>query len=364
MKKTLVSAAICLTFSGAHAASLDDIKISGFGSVAVGKSNNDVGYAGYTSERWDVSQDTLAGIQLDVKINDKAKFVTQVVSNARYDYDLSVEMAYVSYDFGLLTARLGKLRTPMFMYSDYLDVGYAYPMLRPSQELYENLIISSYTGMDLLIPIEFDDSSLVLQPIVGIGEVNERDSQFGKVTLDKMWGLTAHWYVGDFTFRGSYVTATTSYNSPDEVAYIENMLDNQKGQFISLGMQYDNGDMLAMVELADTSLEGEFSDTLSASGLFGYRFDNVMPYLMVNWVKTTDNDERDFSPYAPLFNFERMAYSIGTRWDFAKSMAFKVDLTYADYQDTSGGFVNNIGAAGNFIEADSLVYSAAVDFVF
>jgi hypothetical protein len=322
-----------------------------------------VGYAGYTNEKWEVSQDTLAGLQIDVNINEKAKFLAQVVSNARYDYDLSVEMAYASYNFDMLTARLGKLRTPLFMYSDYLDVGYAYPMLRPSQELYENLIISSYTGIDLLIPIEFEDSSLVLQPIAGIGEVNERDSLFGKVTLDKMWGLTAHWYVDDFTVRGSYVTAKTDYDSPDNNAYRENMLDNQKGQFISLGMQYDNGDMLAMIELADTSLEGEFYDTLSVSGLFGYRFGSVMPYLMVNRVETTDDEER--SPtFAPLFNFERMAYSIGTRWDFAKNMAFKVDLTYADYQDTSGGFVNNIDAVGNFVEEDSLVYSAAVDFIF
>ena len=26
---------------------------------------------------------------------------------------------------------------PLFFYSDYTDLGYAYPMIRPSQELYE-----------------------------------------------------------------------------------------------------------------------------------------------------------------------------------------------------------------------------------
>ncbi|MCP4320665.1 MAG: hypothetical protein GY787_02150 [Alteromonadales bacterium] len=361
MKKTVVLALIGMIFGVAQAASLEDINISGFGSVAFGKSNNNVGYAGYSSDSWNTSQDTLSGLQLDANINDKAKFVVQVVANGRYDYDIAVEMAYVSYEFEALTARAGKLRTPLFMYSDYLDVGYAYPMLRPSQELYEKFMFSSYMGMDLLIPVEFEDSSLVFQPIVGIGEINERDSGgLGKVTLDKLFGLTMHWYVDDFTLRGSYISAKTDYSGDGDVG----MFDGKKGHFISLGVQYDNGDLLAMVEAADTALEGDYSDTLAISGLMGYRINSVMPYLMVNSVDTTDDDER--SPtYALAFSFERVAYSIGTRWDFAKNMAFKVDLTYSDFKDTHGGFTTNINQlTGQPVEDGSVVYSAAVDFIF
>ena len=152
MKKTVVAALMGMMCSGAYAASMEDISISGFGSVAVGKSNNDVGYAGYDSENFNTSQDTLAGIQLDAQINDRAKFVGQVVAYGRYDYDLSVEMAYLSYELDWFTVRAGKLRAPLFMYSDYLDVGYAYPMLRPSVEVYDNFSINSYTGVELIDP--------------------------------------------------------------------------------------------------------------------------------------------------------------------------------------------------------------------
>lgn len=360
MKKILAFAATSMVLSGVHANNLDNINISGFGSVAVGKSTNDVNYAGYDSERWNVSQDSLAGIQLDARINDKAKFVAQVVANGRYDYELAVEMAYVSYELDDFTVRAGKLRTPLFMYSDYLDVGYAYPMLRPSQELYENLIVSSYMGIDVLIPIEFEDSSLVLQPIMGIGEVNERDATYGQVTLDQMFGLTAHWYIEDFTFRTSYISAQTDYeNSLYTGTYIEAMLDNKKGQFISLGAQYDNGTLLAVIEAAETSVEGNYADTLSVSGLLGYHFGSVMPYMILNTVKTTDDDER--ASYLSSLNFKRSAYSLGARWDFAKNIALKVDLTYADFMDTNGGF-NATNADES--EDNTLVYSAAVDFIF
>lgn len=364
MKKTLIFAAISMALSGAHASGFDNINISGFGSVAVGKSNNNVGYAGYDSESWNVSQDTLAGLQLDAHINDKAKFVAQVVANGRYDYELAVEMAYVSYEFGSFTARAGKLRMPLFMYSDYLDVGYAYPMLRPSQELYENLMISSYVGVDLLIPIEFEDSSLVFQPILGIGEINERDSRYGQITLDQLVGLTAHWYIEDFTFRASYVTAQTEFSASEDFSaaeqYIYNgLIDDKKGQFISFGAQYDNGDLLVSLEAADTQVEDDYSDTLAVSGLLGYRFGSVMPYVMANMVETTDDDEREGNPYIEHLSFERVAYSLGARWDFAKNIALKADLTYADFQDTNGGFSDT-----NVSEDDTLVYSVAIDFIF
>ncbi|MFA0233368.1 hypothetical protein AB4491_30900, partial [Vibrio sp. 10N.261.45.A7] len=143
---------------------MEDINISGFGSVGIGKANNDVNYAGYTSENLQWEQETLAGLQFDFQVNERAKFVTQIVANSRYDYEPKIEMAYASYDFDSFTARAGKLRLPLFFYSDYTDLGYAYPMIRPSQELYENIVLKNYTGIDLLIPVELENSSLLIQP--------------------------------------------------------------------------------------------------------------------------------------------------------------------------------------------------------
>lgn len=357
-KKLVGSLLMAMSVSAAHAASFDDVKLSGFGSFAVGQANNDAGYAGYDSDV-NVSQDTLAGIQLDVKINDQAKFVTQMVANARYDYDVAVEMAYFSYEFNDFTVRAGKLRTPFFMYSDYLDVGYAYPMLRPSQEVYENLVISSYTGVDFLIPIEFENSSLLLQPVAGIAKIDERDSgMFNEVFLDQFIGATVHWYVDDFTLRGSYMTAKTDYEGNEEY-------NEKDGTFASVGAQYDNGDLLVMLEAAETTLDGEFTDAQSASAVLGYRFGKVMPYAMANWIKTTDDEERDGNLVAEAMSFKKTAYSLGARMEVAKNIALKLDVTYSDFHDTSGGLDSNVDlTTGTYNEDDVLVYSAAIDYVF
>ncbi len=394
MKKTILASLLAAAAFGANAASIDGLTMSGFGSVGVGKSDNDVGYARYTSDKVDWEQETLAGLQFDFQINDKAKFVTQIVANSRYDYEPKFEMAYASYEFDYFTARAGKLRLPLFFYSDFTDLGYAYPMVRPSQETYENLVLKGYTGADLLIPIEFENSSLLLQPVVGIATVDEDDSRIGEVKLDKMFGLSANWNYEDLTLRASYFIAEA--NPECEVSdttdvSVENLgpceyatvlgLHGQDGQFISLGMQYDNGDLLVNVEGTDVQLDGKYNDTRSVSGLFGYRIGEFTPYLAASWVETTDNQERpepslalaatDLEVYKKalglnrLMNYERMSYSVGTRWDFYTNMALKFDVTFADYQDTSGGLSNNLDlATGTFNEQDSVVYSARLDFVF
>ncbi|MEZ9656705.1 hypothetical protein AB4277_18805 [Vibrio splendidus] len=378
MKKTLIAALVSVA-CGANAASMEDINISGFGSVGIGKANNDVNYAGYTSENLQWEQETLAGLQFDFNVNEKAKFVTQIVANSRYDYEPKIEMAYASYDFERFTARAGKLRLPLFFYSDYTDLGYAYPMIRPSQELYENIVLKSYTGADLLIPVEFENSSLLIQPVVGIGTIDEDDSIVGEVKLDKLMGVSANWNVNDFTFRGSYFVAESNPScdfktSSDPYCKMAEMLDSKDGQFISLGAQYDNGDLIANIEGADVQLDGEFYDYQSISTLVGYRVNEFTPYFSINWVETTDNEERVNLPSSSIreaMNYERLSYAIGSRWDFAKNMSLKVDVTYVDYKGTSGGFQENIEttsnpfvATGNFFEDDSILYSAKLDFVF
>lgn len=387
MKKTVLASLLAASAFGANAASLDGLSISGFGSVGVGKSDNNIGYAKYTDEKVDWEQETLAGLQFDFQINDKAKFVTQIVANSRYDYEPKIEMAYASYDFDHFTARAGKLRLPLFFYSDYIDLGYAYPMIRPSQETYENIVLKGYTGADLLIPIEFENSSLLLQPVMGVATIDEDDSRIGEVKLDQMFGLSANWNYEDLTLRASYFVAEAnpecdasdlSTTQCQKAALVG--IHGQDGQFVSLGMQYDNGDFLVNVEGTDVQLDGKYSDTQSVSGLFGYRIGEFTPYLAASWVETTDNEERpdpslalaatDPTAYAQalglnrLMNYERMSYSVGTRWDFYTNMALKFDVTFADYQDTSGGFESNIDQTGAFNEQDSVVYSARLDFVF
>ncbi len=374
MRKTLLAALIGGFAVGANAASLDDLRISGFGSVGVGMSDNDTGYAGY-EKQLGYKQDTLTGLQFDFQINDKAKVTTQIVANGRYNFEPAFEVAYLSYDLDVATVRGGKIRTPFFMYSDYLDVGYAYPMLRPSQEIYEHLIVSSFTGIDAVIPVELGMTKLEIQPFTGVSQLEERDSNFGQQAgIKNVFGLAANWYVGDWTVHGSYVQATLEamdvntklIGSPSDVTSSLIMLfeldQNQDTAFASIGVQYNDGTWLLNAEAMTMEVDGNYYDVEAGSMLLGYQTGSFTPYISANHIQTSDNKER--SNWFAAKEFERTAYSLGLRWDFATNMAMKLDVTYADFNGTNGGFTSNVDNTFKVIEDDVLIYSASVDFVF
>lgn len=361
MRKTILAAAISGLAFGANAANLDDLRISGFGSVVVGQSDNDVGYAGY-EDQVDFKQDTLLGLQFDFQVNDRASATAQIVANGRYNFDPAVEVAYLSYDVDFATIRGGKIRTPFFIYSDFLDVGYAYPMLRPSQEIYEHLIITSFTGLDLLVPIDIGDSTLQLQPYLGESQLEERDIPFDQTAeLNEVYGIAGNWYIGDWTLHASYVQAelepmSTDPTNPYDRVRLLQLNQQQAAIFHSLGFQYNDGDWLLNVEGMTMELEGSFYDVKAGSALVGYQIDQVTPYLATAFVETTDDENRRYFPSA-IQKFERTSYSLGLRWDFASNIAMKLDTTFADFGDTNGNFSGHN-------EEDTLVYSASVDFVF
>ncbi len=366
MRKILLAALISGLVSSANAANLDNLRIGGFGSIGVGISNNDAGYAGYDKEL-DYKQDTLFGLQFDFQINDRASITTQVVANGRYNFEPAFEVAYLSYKFDAATVRGGKIRTPFFMYSDYLDVGYAYPMLRPSQEIYEHLVISSFTGIDIIIPVEVGSTTLELQPFIGVSQVEERDGSFGQqADIKDVLGVAANWYINDWTIRGSYSQATLEAmnpllpnNSKADPIVIMKLNQEQDATFTSIGIQYNDGTWLFNAERMTMELSGPYYDVEAGSVLLGYQVNAFTPYVASSYIETSDNDERNMWP-ASIKEYNRTSYSVGLRWDFDTNIAMKLDTTYVDYNGTTGNIANN----STLKYDDSLVYSASIDFVF
>ncbi|MFI3245030.1 MAG: hypothetical protein R3Y10_00885 [Ferrimonas sp.] len=366
MRKTIIAASVSglLLSTSAVAATIDDLKISGFGTIAVGASNQDFGYHGYDKDAT-FNDATLMGLQFDFQANERLSVTTQLVAKARYNYQADVEMAYASYAADGFTVRGGKLRAPIFNYSEYVDVGYSFPMVRPSNEVYGGLMVSTFTGMDLLVPFELGNTTLVLQPYAGETYVREEETPLGKVKLEEMMGVSLTWSVGDWLFRGSYTQAdlAPTVMTQDNSLYqlLVDSMDGAQTTFASLSAQYNNGVWFVNAEAMEHKVDGVFWDVAAASLLIGRTFGSVMPYASVSYIETTDDKERQAWGY-PNNSYERTAYSLGARWDFLPKVALKGEVTWADFGDTYGGL--DVNAFGSSLESDVLVYSLALDFVF
>ncbi|WP_394248380.1 hypothetical protein [Vibrio profundi] len=119
----------------------------------------------------------------------------------REDWEPEVTWAYLGYEFDNgAKVRGGKLRLPLFILSDYLDVTYSMPWVRGPEEVYGKVIINSFTGADASYDIELDESNITLQGFYG----NKKDIVTNGTDVDKLLGGAISWTDDILTLRAGY----------------------------------------------------------------------------------------------------------------------------------------------------------------
>lgn len=355
-----------------NASLTERFSFNGFMTGAYISSDNNTGYAGATTSA-NFDDGSKFGLQGTFAITDQTQAVMQLMMKGSNDWEVEAEWAYISHRFeNGLQARAGKLRVPLFMYSDYLDVGYAQPFVRPPSEVYDAVPFTSYTGGDASYDIEFDDSTLTIQAFGG-------QSEDSGIDIGNIFGANVNWTDLTWTLRAVYGQATLdgtvtrqmsvdggtdpSTGLPISIDVTVDILDinDATGTFVGLGGSYDNGSFLAIAEWTRIETDEEYPDSDAGYVTLGYRINAFTPYLTASYYETKDNDVRTNPVHAAIFNGERTAYSAGVRWDAMDNLALKFDVTHAtDFGDTSGGFDTNIAQEFD----DTTVYTVQFDVVF
>ncbi|OUS28390.1 hypothetical protein A9Q99_12780 [Gammaproteobacteria bacterium 45_16_T64] len=149
-------------------------------------------------------QDTRAGIQFDFEIDEKTVATLQFVSKAAINnYDPELSWAYLSHQLlPDLTVRGGRFRLPIYLASDYLDVGLAYPWIRPPTEVYSTINMSNLTGVDLLYSVQIGDWIWSTQPFIGTSVFERGDFT---AEFDNLYGISTTFTQDYFTFRLAYM---------------------------------------------------------------------------------------------------------------------------------------------------------------
>src|SRR5690554_4915923 len=152
LKKLGIASAILL--AGAQTAYANDLQINGFLNVTAGVVDKEEIENGFTSAGYDTTlgydAQTLAGLQISKKVNDNTSATVQLMSRGKQGYKTEAAWAYVTYDVSDNTSiRFGRLRTPFFQYSDFLEVGYAYNWITPPTIVYRLDTMSALNGVDM-----------------------------------------------------------------------------------------------------------------------------------------------------------------------------------------------------------------------
>ena len=148
------------------------VKLNGFASAGFVTGDMEADFFSGTdviSESATFGADNTIGLQISAEMNAHVSFTGQLLAKGVVEgYNLEAHWAFVDYhprhDFSV---RAGRLVLPIVMGSEYLDVGYAYPWVRPPAEVYSGIPMTSYSGVDILYTLDIGDANLVFQPYVG-----------------------------------------------------------------------------------------------------------------------------------------------------------------------------------------------------
>ena len=165
MKKlaTYCTAAAVLTGLPAFAQANDDFRISGFASLVGGTVVDGDGYwarlpeaAGQYDSGLEFQTESRLGLQARYQAGEKLSLTAQAIFRGINDFEPTLEWLYASYEITpSLEVNAGRMRLPVYHFSDYMDVGIAYPWLRVPSDAY-SLAVTNYHGISLRYMLDWD----------------------------------------------------------------------------------------------------------------------------------------------------------------------------------------------------------------
>lgn len=210
-----------------------DLKVTGFMSLVVGQTQGacsenglagqydgsctryvaDYAHNGVVTDRLAANRESRAGLQLDYKPSKEWGGTLQLTARPNRDQHLNLEWAYVSYTPSPeWKFQLGRKRIPLYYYSDFQDVGFAYNTIRPSPDVYGWDVVN-YNGASVTTQRALGDWQLRAEAYAG--SENSRKNPYSQVysdtPLDIKWsriaGLSVEvsrdWFTGRLSYTRS-----------------------------------------------------------------------------------------------------------------------------------------------------------------
>ncbi len=250
------------------AAAAEGLKVSGFASLVAGQTGGscqqtdaladkynaactryiaDWGHGAVYTDKLALNRESRAGVQGDYTFNRQWSATAQVTARTLKDQHLNLEWAYVTWapspEWKL---QVGRKRLPLYYYSDFQDVGFAYNTIRPSPDVYGWDIVN-YNGASLSTTRNLGDWSV--RADVYAGSEKSRDNPystlFGPDAVEIKWSGVrgASLEVSQDWFTGRLSYTRTKFQSRDQTTGLLNELYNGKTKasqdFFGLGL---NGD--------------------------------------------------------------------------------------------------------------------------
>lgn len=352
----------------------DRVNVSGFASIVGNVSDKEADYLRFAhiDKHADFQRETSLGLQIDVNLGEGVSLTTQLIADEFEDnFSLKADWVYLKYQLSdQINLRAGRLRMPAFVYSDFIEVGYAYPWIRPPSEVYEIIPTNALNGIDLSWKIPVGNSNLIIQPYAGDSTLT---SFFGfagenETDVDEILGLSLRLVTDNHEFSMGSFKGEVDMQDP---VFLENLakvgvpipfilsqlISRVDLNFYQVGYNGNFGNLNILAEgvrreTKDTPIIQNFD---GAYLTVGYHFNDWFPHLTYASIDTRNNATPKQSKNVTL----------GLRKEIRGGTALKVDYSQMNVDTDIPG---NIGLLTEIIPGEDIdkvrVLSVGLEAVF
>ncbi|GLS92381.1 hypothetical protein GCM10007916_34520 [Psychromonas marina] len=334
----------------------DDLLFSAFGSTSITTTDNEtpIYINREINDETCFDCDTTLGLQLDYQFLNNFTTSIQVVKRPQDNWsEPALEWLHLGYSFSQFDIKIGRLRTPTFLDSEYYYVGHAYTTARPSNEVYDSQLgVTSYDGLTLKWQGELtDDIALSVEPYAsffGEGKATKGPQKY-IFDIHSMLGVKVELSSYDYRF---YMNALrTEYDLELQLAvprYTLHLKDQAINTY-SFGGEY-LWDQLTMRAEAYYAQDSHFDWYAQLS----YRFNKLSPYANYGQMHSVGSGRENSS----------RAITAGLRYDFTPNISMNLEyqkaFTENYFPSTSGQFTETF-APGS--DTDANIYTLMLNFI-
>jgi len=334
-----------------------EASVSGYARIVSGIiDDSHVSYHGY-DDQLTFDQDSLLGLQTQLKINDQLSATALGVAHSNSELDSGIEWLYLNYrPSSNIQIKIGQMRTPFYSKSDVLNVGYAYPWVIAPKELYNGYIFDEFQGIDVRYNYSAQKYSAFLEAYYGEfdGDISSNDTQIS-TRVDQLQGLIGELKSGPFNFRISYHEGDASLElqledlaSNIQLAGFEKTAESLEPdgpvEFYQLGFEYDSLNYFVIGELTKIKPKQIIFPEISSYYLTFGKYFNELTFLITYGYRGDDlADKIDEIPsgisptldqlslrYQQVFDGRQESdinsWALGLRWDVRYDTALKAEF--------------------------------------
>ncbi len=363
--------AIAMAASSASAIQFDGFLTAGASWHDDENENRYIGSLGDRGIQNDASfeTDTRFGLQISSDIAEDMSVVAQLLgTGVNGNFDAIVEWAYIDYKAtDWLSIHTGKIKQPVYLVNDYVEVGYAYPWIRPPVEVYYlNNPLNTVNGIEFLLQFPVGPGVLSLQPYFGSNRDDiPNTGGVGYFEAERIRGIDIKYSGKGYTAHASSFSCEVKLfggfaaqaQTPGGLADVNVDLSGEgKCEVNSAGFNLDMANVVVYAEwqerLTNKTLERPFGDQDAWYTTLGYRFGKWLPHITYASIDGKASTATDASgnyavtcadgtgvacgtPDQNIMNFPvaiQTSVTYGLRYEINDSAALKIEHSVVDVE--------------------------------